>query len=414
MNQAKEARLRRFYVVFSCVVNLGLLFVFKYFNLVNSTIRTFLSSFNVGYDLTDMNILLPAGISFFTFTNISYIIDVYRKKIEPERSFSRYALYISLFPKLVAGPIVRGADLLPQFWKKVEWDQVRFKNGLRQILLGFFKKMVIADTCAIYVNSVYNHVDNYTGLTYLVATYLFAVQIYCDFSGYSDIAIGSARVLGFELKKNFQAPYFSKNIQEFWRRWHISLSTWLRDYLYISMGGNRSGMIITLRNLMITMILGGLWHGASWSFLVWGAFHGLIVALFIVWQKIKAKIIPWKSNLRFTKIFAMVITFNLVCFGWVFFRANNLTDAFVILKGIMLNSFKLGSFSFIGARFDFLILTCMVFLFFCLDYIQNLKDDDYPFQRNRNRIKWCMDYVLLILILLFGKMNLNDFIYFQF
>jgi len=409
-----EIRIRRFYLIFSCAASLGLLFIFKYFDFLNSSLRDLFNSFGAGYIVPDLNILLPIGISFFTFHNVSYVVDVYNKKIEPEKSLVHYALYLSFFPQLIAGPILRGGQLLPQLKKKIEWNGVRVNDGLRLMLWGFFKKMVIADNCAVYVNAVYNNVNNYTGLSYLVATYLFAVQIYCDFSGYSDIAMGAARVLGIDLVKNFRAPYFSKNPAEFWRRWHISLSTWLRDYLYISMGGNKLGTIKTLRNLMITMILGGLWHGASWSFLIWGVFHGLLLALYEGLQKIKAKIIPWKSNLRLTQIFAMFITFNLVCLGWVFFRANTLSDAFMILKGIMLNSFKPGSFSAAGAYFDFLILTCLVLLFFCLDYIRNRQDADFPFQRYVTRMKWCMDYALLALILLFGQMNLNDFIYFQF
>lgn len=265
----KEKKLdRQRYLIVSLITNLGLLFIFKYFNFF-SLILT--DSLDVNFEQLDL--LLPMGISFYTFQTLSYSIDIYQGKIKCEKHLGKFALYVSFFPQLVAGPIERAESLLPQLQKNFnKLQQNNIMSGLTQVIIGFFKKVVVADLIAIYVESIYGSFELHTGFTLLFATYLFAIQIYCDFSGYTDIAIGCAKILGYDLMENFRSPYFSKSITEFWRRWHISLSSWLRDYLCIPLGGSKGNKIFTYRNLMITMILGGLWHGASWNFIVWGGY----------------------------------------------------------------------------------------------------------------------------------------------
>ncbi|MCL4856946.1 MAG: MBOAT family protein, partial [Flavobacteriales bacterium] len=283
-----------------------------------------------------MELLLPVGISFYTFQTMSYSIDNYNEKIKPERHLGIFALFVTFFPQLVAGPIERASNLLPQFHKKQLFDYDRISNGLGLMLWGLFKKVVIADRLAIVVNEIYNNPNDYNGLTLVVGTIFFAFQIYCDFSGYSDIAIGAARVLGFDLMKNFNYPYFSKSINEFWKRWHISLSTWFRDYVYIPLGGNRRIKWRWYYNLFITFLISGLWHGANWTFIVWGIIHGTILIIETITIKKET------SNNKFKNGLLMLKTFIIVCLSWVFFRANNIQDAFSILTHI----FDFGSYSF--------------------------------------------------------------------
>jgi D-alanyl-lipoteichoic acid acyltransferase DltB (MBOAT superfamily) len=308
----------------SLVLNLAVLFFFKYYNFCASMVN----SLFVGSTprlLPAFNVLLPVGISFYTFQALGYSIDVYRGTVQAERNFVSYALFVSFFPQLVAGPIERTANLLPQFKTDYRFDYDRVTSGLRLAAWGMFKKIVISDRVAVYVNAVYGSPGVYPASTLALATFLFAFQIYCDFSGYSDIAIGTARILGFRLMVNFRQPYFSASISEFWRRWHISLSTWLKDYVYIPLGGNRKGALRRNINLIITFFLSGLWHGAAWRFVVWGLLHGIfqVVERFLgLSDRVAGKI----TTLR------RVATFLVVCLAWVFFRAANLSDAFFILK----------------------------------------------------------------------------------
>ena len=323
---------RRGWLLASLATNLGLLFTFKYWGFFHENMARLCHALGLPYQVPELDVLLPVGISFYTFQTLSYTLDVYRGSLEPVRHFGRFALFVSFFPQLVAGPIERAANLLPQFEQRVRFDYERVCSGMQLMLWGLFKKVVIADRLSIYVDAVYGNVEHHNGATFLLATWAFAFQIYCDFSGYSDIAIGTARVLGFDLMKNFERPYFSRSITEFWRRWHISLSSWLRDYLYISLGGNRAGTILTYRNLLITMLLGGVWHGASWNFVIWGAFHGVLLAA-------SRATMPWRDQVWertgapgwLRDGWRMLVTFQLVCLGWIFFRAATVHDSRVIV-----------------------------------------------------------------------------------
>ena len=319
---------KRFLLSLSIVINLGLLFYFKY---TNFFIQICNDSLNAGFN--PLNIILPVGISFYTFENLSYTVDVFQGKIEPEKKFLNYLLFLSFFPKLVMGPIVRASDFIPQLKKPYVVTDRDFADGFYLIITGLFKKVIISDyITANFVNYIFDTPSLHTGVECLLAVYGYAVVIYCDFSGYSDVAIGIAKWLGITIPANFNSPYKSTSITDFWRRWHISLSSWLRDYLYIPLGGNRHGTLRTYTNLFITMLLGGLWHGASWNFIVWGGLHGGALAVHKVWSHIK------KENLEqereWAKILSIIFTFHVVCFGWIFFRSSNFNLAFQMIQQI--------------------------------------------------------------------------------
>jgi alginate O-acetyltransferase complex protein AlgI len=314
---------KKLLLTLSIVFNLGMLFYFKY---TNFFIETSNEIFNTGFN--PLNILLPVGISFYTFENLSYTIDVYRGEFKPVTKFSDYLLFLSFFPKLVMGPIVRASDFIPQINKPYNISEYDFSKGFYLIISGLFKKLVISDYITLnFVNYIFDDPSRYTGLECLFAVYGYAVVIYCDFSGYSDVAIGIAKWLGFTIPPNFLSPYQSKNITEFWRRWHISLSSWLRDYLYIPLGGNRNGIIRTYINLMLTMLLGGLWHGASWNFIVWGALHGIALALHKLYKDKRGNFLNRYEGKSWLNIFSVLLTFHFVCFCWIFFKAENFTIA---------------------------------------------------------------------------------------
>ncbi len=314
--------------------NLAILFAFKYFNFVNDSLQAVFDQFNLFYNVPMFQALLPVGISFYTFQTLGYIIDVYRGQIEPERHLGRFALFVSFFPQLVAGPIERAANLLPQFYTKFHFDEARVTSGLRLMLWGMFQKVVIADRLGLYVNAVYNEPLAWSGWPVLMATFFFAFQIYCDFAGYSNIAIGAARVMGFNLMENFRRPYFAQSPAEFWRRWHISLSTWFRDYLYIPLGGSRVPLPRWYLNLMIVFVVSGLWHGAAWTFVIWGGLHGLYVVGQAATKNARNKL---ASRLGLDRrpttraVLSGLITFSLVYLAWIFFRANSIGDAFLLL-----------------------------------------------------------------------------------
>ncbi|MAJ05753.1 MAG: membrane-bound O-acyltransferase family protein [Crocinitomicaceae bacterium] len=401
MSQKSIQKQKRPYLLISLFSNLGLLFFFKYFNF-------FLDSVSLVSDITyePLNIILPMGISFYTFQTMAYSIDAYKGKIQPETHIGKFALYVSFFPQLVAGPIERANKLLPQF--QLNNNSFKFDNfiiGSTQILFGLYKKVVLADLIAIYVESIYGNYELYNGVTPLFATYLFAIQIYCDFSGYSDIAIGSARILGYNLMENFRTPYFSKSITEFWRRWHISLSSWLRDYLYINLGGNRKGNIFTYRNLIITMLLGGLWHGASWNFIIWGGLHGLFLALERIFNY-SSKIAKKPIILRFISGLG---SFHLVCFAWVFFRSETLAKSIGILTRIV--DFQ----NFFNLKIkDINIFTSIIFnilVFLTLERVVK----KLIVKKKINALETSFIHaVLILLIILFGVNEGSQFIYFQF
>ena len=342
--RTREVWQRKLWVVLSLIVNLGVLGYFKYFNFLMETATWIIRELGYQIGNTSMqsavymhkDIFLPVGISFFTFQTISYIIDVYRGKIAPLTRWIDYVFYVSFFPQLVAGPIVRARDFIPQIYKDPKVTRAEFGEGLFLVLCGLFKKSVISDYISMnFVDRVFDAPLLYTGVENLLGVYGYALQIYCDFSGYSDMAIGIALLLGFRFNVNFDSPYQSATITEFWRRWHISLSSWLKDYLYISLGGNRKGRIRTYMNLMITMLLGGLWHGASMSFILWGALHGAALAVhkfvmghFHSFRKVGEEMKPWR------RVMGVLLTFHLVCFGWIFFRADSLQKVWEMLSQI--------------------------------------------------------------------------------
>ncbi len=416
MSTLLNEKKRRFWLIASLFSNLGILFLFKYFNLFNDTARAAFNHFNIFYDVPAFELLLPVGISFYTFQTLAYTIDVYYRKIPAEKRFFDFALYVAFFPQLVAGPIERAGRLLPQFKKSYSFEYTRVVGGLQQMLWGFFKKLVIADRIAPIVNSAYNDPTGSSEISLLFATYLFAIQIYCDFSGYSDIAIGAARILGINLMDNFRVPYLSKSIREFWQRWHISLSTWFRDYLYIPLGGNRVAIPRWYLNLMIVFVVSGLWHGANWTFVVWGALHGGYLISEILAKKIN---FPVHLPTMVKKTLAILLTFHLVLIAWVFFRANSLDDAFFILYKICmiptelsLAAIKEGIF-FQGSGWAMLINLVLVGIFILIDpaFDSQIK----KIKKNQNlRFGLVKSSVLLTLILIFGYFGEVEFIYFQF
>lgn len=324
---------RKILLITSIIINLGILFTFKYYNFFIENINAILQYLGITINFKTSNLLLPVGISFYTFQTIGYTIDVYRRDVKTEKSFINYALFVSFFPKLAQGPIEKSKSLLSQFKEIHQFEYLPAVKGMRIILLGMFKKVVIADTVAIYVNAVFNNVNEYSGLTLLLAVLLFAIQIYCDFSGYSDIALGSSKLLGFKIMENFHAPYFSESIGEFWNRWHISLNNWLKEYLYIPLGGSKKGFKRKLINLFVVFLLSGIWHGANWTYIIWGMLNGI----YRIGQEIIRKCIkPLEFNYvvlyKVKKIIKIIITFSLICLSWIFFRANTMNDAVHIIK----------------------------------------------------------------------------------
>ena len=332
-----ERRDRRIWLWLSLVVNLGLLFAFKYFNFFSRSLGSLFQWFDQPYSVPDLDVLLPVGISFYTFQTLSYTIDVYRGRLEPERHFGRFALYVSFFPQLVAGPIERAGNLLPQFRVEHTLEPDNVRQGLFLMLFGMFKKVVIADQLATIVAPVYANPELYSGPILVFATLCFAFQIYCDFSGYSDIAIGAARVLGYRIMVNFHRPYAARNIGDFWGRWHISLSTWFRDYVYLPLGGNRVKRTRWIANIMVVFLVSGMWHGANWTFLVWGGLHGSYYLVQALWKPCRERClgsIGLSPEGHVWSALALCLTFVSVCLAWVFFRATDLSSAVTILSGM--------------------------------------------------------------------------------
>ena len=417
---AQESRqhFRRAYLILSLTTNLGILFSFKYFNFFNNFLRSAFHWYNADYPVPDLDFLLPVGISFYTFQTLSYTLDIYKRKIQPERHFGIFALFVAFFPQLVAGPIERAGNLLPQFHKKHTFDYERVVTGLQRIAWGFFKKLVIADRLALLVNNVYGNPTEFTGTPLIIATLAFAFQIYCDFSAYSDIAIGAARIMGFNLMENFRQPYYSKSIPEFWQRWHISLSTWFRDYLYIPLGGNRIQIPRWCFNIMVVFIVSGLWHGANWTFVVWGTLHGLYMIAATLWGR-AAKFISWSLPLPGVVISSIkfFITFNLVTFAWVFFRANTMSDAIYIISHLFVDiKFNLAGQTIMpGGLYEFAIVLIAIAFMELMHWIQMTNHRVRPFEMRRPIwVRWSIYYTVVLVIIIFGKFGLTEFIYFQF
>ena len=409
-------RRRKLFLIMSLIANIGVLAIFKYYNFINENITSLFYSFNAKNPFPFLKILLPIGLSFHTFQAMSYTIEVYRGNQKAERHFGIYALYVMFYPQLVAGPIERPQNLLYQFRQKIYFDNARIALGLKLMLWGFFKKLVIADRLEIYVNAVYNNPRYHSGNTLILATVFFSFQIYCDFSGYSDIAIGTAKVMGFDLMTNFRRPYFATNIAEFWKRWHISLSTWFKDYLYISLGGNRVSVPRWYFNLFIVFLISGLWHGANWTYIIWGALNGFYLVFAIILQPYRDKINQFLGIDRFSRLnhyFQIVITFFLTAFAWIFFRANNISDSLMIIKKIFTDN---GALFFDRADpssfiFSFLGISMLLFVESKSEYYKG----GFSFLDNRH---WQIRYVsyafLIITILLIGVFDGGQFIYFQF
>ncbi len=338
MIENKQGRKRKIFLILSIIANVGVLAVFKYYNFFIDNINTLFNDINIKtYSFPLLNIILPIGLSFHTFQAMSYTIEVYRGKQKAEKHFGIYALYVMFWPQLVAGPIERPQNMLHQFYTRHSFNNEHIAKGLRLMLWGFFLKVVIADRLALYVDAVYNNVGEHNGTTLLLATLFFAFQIYCDFAGYSYIAIGSAQVMGFNLMTNFNHPYFSKSIAEFWQRWHISLSTWFRDYLYIPLGGNRVSIQRWYFNLFFVFLISGLWHGANWTFIIWGGSNGLYLVFALItnkwWNAVNRRIGITRYQ-RIYNVIRILTTFVLIDFAWIFFRANTISDAFIIIKKI--------------------------------------------------------------------------------
>ena len=418
---------RKTAVAISFVLNIGVLFFFKYFNFAMDTVNIALSQVGLTIPKSDFNLLLPVGISFYTFQALSYTMDVYRKDITAERNFFKYALFVSFFPQLVAGPIERSKNLLKQVNQSHQFDYDKMRDGLLIMLWGYFLKLVVADRVAIIVNTVYGDYEQYGGVYIIVASMLFAVQIYCDFAGYSTIAIGAAEILGFQLMENFDCPYFSRSISEFWRRWHISLSSWFRDYLYIPLGGNRRGTLVKYRNIIIVFLVSGLWHGAAGTYVIWGLIHGVYQVIGGITRPVRDKLnnlFELKPESIGHKLVSGIITFLFVDFAWIFFRAETIGDAFSMIKSMMhvgnINILWDGSLYGLGiSAKSFLVLLFGIAIIIFADYMK------YRGIKIRKVIidqelwcRWLCYTTAFWFILVFGvwgeSYDASSFIYFQF
>ena len=415
---SKEVRVkkRKMLLLMSILVNLGFLGFFKYYNFFLDNFVTAFSFFGNEINANSLNIILPVGISFYTFQTLSYTIDVYRKKLEPTKNLIAFTAFVSFFPQLVAGPIERATNLLPQFYKKRTFNYTLAVDGLRQILWGLFKKIVIADNCATYANLIFNNSDDYSGSTLLLGALFFTFQIYGDFSGYSDIAIGTSRLFGFDLKQNFAFPYFSRDIAEFWRRWHISLSSWFKDYVYIPLGGSKGGTAMKVRNTFIIFIVSGFWHGANWTFIVWGALNAIYFLPLLLTNNNRNNIEVVANNTYLPNIketFQMLLTFGLTMIAWVFFRADNVYHALSIISEIFSGSI-LSTPNFEGFTKS-LVIILMILFFLAVEWLgrKGLFALEKIYLINYRPMRWAFYLLLIIAIIIFGG-DQQDFIYFQF
>ncbi len=411
---------RKRLLLVSLLVNLGFLVYFKY---TNFFIDTFVDSFKLfgeNLKVSTLNIILPVGISFYTFQTLSYTIDIYRKQLKPTQDALSFFTFVAFFPQLVAGPIERASHLLPQFYKTYKFNYKHVKSGLLLVAFGLFKKMVIADRLAILVNQVYNNPTDYGGFDLIIATIFFAFQIYCDFSGYSDIAIGLSRTIGFDLMKNFDSPYFSKSITEFWRRWHISLSTWFRDYVYIPLGGSRKGTYRMYANLFIVFFVSGLWHGAAITFVIWGAIHGLIIVLE---KAFKPKLHGFLKTINFnlysvgSNFFFMTLTFGVVCFAWVFFRANSFKDAIYIINNFFSSKSAHGLLDLGLGQAEIIISFIAIIVLISFDFYHKKHNIIKILNKESSIFRYSIYLIIIFIILIFGiygEGQASEFIYFQF
>lgn len=414
----KEASTRKILLWTSIVINLGFLGFFKYYNFFIDNFVSAFSFFGVQLSSNSLNIILPVGISFYTFQTMSYSIDVYRNRLEPTKDFISFAAFVSFFPQLVAGPIERATNLLPQFYPKRTFDYSEAVNGMRQILWGLMKKVLIADNCAIYANMIFNNSADYSGSTLVLGALFFTFQIYCDFSGYSDIAIGTSRLFGFKLMRNFNFPYFSRDIAEFWRRWHISLSTWFRDYVYIPLGGSRGSMANKIRNVFIIFVVSGFWHGANWTFIAWGALNALYFMPLLLSNRNRNNlevVAHGKYFASFNDIFHMVLTFILVVFAWIFFRAENMNHALSYISGIFSPSFF--TVPVIVGMKKALLTIVFILLFMATEWLGRHRQFALADLQNTlsKPLRWMLYLFIILTIYFFGNFSESiEFIYFQF
>jgi len=416
--ESTDERKRKILLLISIFVNIGFLGFFKYFNFFSESFVQAFTLLGQPFEASRLNIILPVGISFYTFQTLSYSIDVYRRKIEPTKDIISFFSFVSFFPQLVAGPIERATNLLPQFYKKRNFNYLNAVDGLKQILWGLFKKVVIADNCAIIANDIFANYASYSGSTLVLGAVFFAFQIYGDFSGYSDIAIGTARLFGFNLMQNFAFPYFSRDIAEFWRRWHISLSTWFRDYLYIPLGGSRGSTNKKIRNIFIIFIVSGFWHGANWTFIIWGALNAIYFLPLLLLSRNRdnlniageGKVLP---SIR--EVVNILLTFSLTVFAWIFFRAESVTHAFSFIKHICNNLYiEIPNILAVG-KWHILITCTLILIFTTIEWMG--REGQYAiekYSRNWNRgLKWMFYYLIILAIFIYSK-NQQEFIYFQF
>ncbi len=414
--ESEKISSRKFWLWLSIIINVGFLGVFKYYNFFATSFAAALSKLDITVNPWTLKVILPVGISFYTFHGLSYVIDIYKDRIKPERDFVDYACFVSFFPLLVAGPIERATHLLPQIKKKRVFNYKDAVDGLKQILWGLFKKIVIADNCAEFANLIFDNSSHYSGSTLFLGALFFTIQIYGDFSGYSDIALGTARLFGFDLLKNFAYPYFSRDIAEFWRRWHISLSSWFKDYLYIPLGGSKGGIWVKIRNTFIIFLVSGFWHGANWTFIVWGLLNAIYIMPSIIFNThrnnieivAKGKIVP-----NFKEFGSILITFFLTVFAWIFFRSESVLSAIHYIQGIFSHSlFTVPNFR---GMFKAMTTLFICVLFFIIEW--KGREDDFAIKnfasKTKSYYRWGFYYILLGVLLYFsGKEQI--FIYFNF
>lgn len=407
----KAQTTRKYWLVLSLVINLGMLAFFKYADFFAQSFSDAFSLFGQHIEVNRLNIILPVGISFYTFQTLSYTLDIYKRKLEPTKSLVSFLAFVSFFPQLMAGPIERASNLLPQFFQNKKIKSDLFVAGLQQMLWGFFKKMVIADNCAIIVDQIFNQAAEYSGLTLFIGAVFFGFQIYGDFSGYSDIAIGTAKLFGFNLSQNFAFPYFSRDIAEFWRKWHISLSSWFKDYLYIPLGGSRASKAKTIRNIFIIFLVSGFWHGANWTFVFWGFAHALLFVPLFVLNKNRT-FTQNNHNLSPINLWRMLSTFVLVCLAWILFRAQNIEQA-IFIYGKIFDFTSWTSPSLEG--FNRTIIISMIVFLLVVEWknkkeINPLKNID----KLPSVVRWLFYSFLLFCISMFSPTQELPFIYFQF
>ena len=410
-NESKKIKKRFLYL--SLAANLGMLGYFKYSNFFIENFAELLQSIGFNPNISSLEIILPVGISFYTFQTLSYSIDIYRGKMKPTKDIVAFFTYVSFFPQLVAGPIERAINLLPQFYERTKFSFAEARMGMQQILWGLFKKIVIADNCAIIVKQIFENYETQGSLTLIYGSVLFAFQIYGDFSGYSDIAIGTSRLLNFKLHKNFAYPYFSRDIAEFWRRWHISLSTWFRDYLYIPMGGSHGSRRKVIFNVFVIFLVSGFWHGSKWNFIIWGGLNAIYFIPLLLRNKNRknTNIIAENSYLpSFNELIQVLFTFGLTCFAWIFFRAETMTDAVGYIKSILY--LKSG---FYFHRIHLITIFFPIFLLIVVEWINRRKEFGLALESSSPKLfRWSLYSMFIILIAFIGSFEKAEFIYFQF